>query len=733
MTVKHIVGYTDPLSVEPGDVICAYLSSSSPVAEDVEIKVVRMLAGDASRGSPGLRYAELKTAVDGTYRLSKQSIQPGSYGLVKEFEVSAQRSLTVQVNAKLTLARPSKQVLICIGQPWGGQGLSLYIDESGRPAVALSLTGTTAEVATTQPLELERWYRLTAAIEAGGKLEIEIVDLGDSSRGYIEQFEVSVDSPIQAQPPTLMLAAAPASSKGPTRPQDTRWHFNGLLERPLVVVDRLLTAVERRELSDPNSGAGAFSRNLIGLWEFSDDIGTWRITDRSERHHEAELFNLPRQAVCGSNWDRSVTDWRTNPRMYGAIHFLADAVGDCHWEPTCQLRIPSALRSGFYAFLVDSGNEIEYLPFFVKPATGRVESCIALIAPTATYLSYANSRFWWEDPIQEAVADRLVEIGPEDEWVLNHPEVGPSCYDAHDDLTDVCYASRRRPNLAMRPGHLRHEGYVSDLYLINWLEHHGYSCDVFTDEDLDQRGADLLAKYGVVLTGTHPEYVSIHEWDALKSYRDAGGRIMYLGGNGFHTRIAFDPARPWVMENRRTFGWFNPRESATGEHHFSLDGELGGYLAGVGRPPHDLVGVDSITMGFDESKPYRRGPASRDPRASFVFEGVREELIGDFGLMLGGAVGQEWDNAAHFVPPAGHMVLGSSENHSMLPALFGAQMKPFHADLVLWLQPGGGAVFSASSMAWGASLSHNAWDNNVSKIMNNVLMRFLDPEPFVDV
>ena len=38
---------------------------------------------------------------------------------------------------------------------------------------------------------------------------------------------------------------------------------------------------------------------------------------------------------------------------------------------------------------------------------------------------------------------------------------------------------------------------------------------------------------------------------AVESYLAAGGRLAYLGANGFYWRVAFDPDRPWVMELRR--------------------------------------------------------------------------------------------------------------------------------------------------------------------------------------
>jgi N,N-dimethylformamidase len=39
-------------------------------------------------------------------------------------------------------------------------------------------------------------------------------------------------------------------------------------------------------------------------------------------------------------------------------------------------------------------------------------------------------------------------------------------------------------------------------------------------------------------------------------------------------------------------------------------------------------------------------------------------------------------------------------------------------------------VFSVGSIAWAGSLSHHAYRNNVSRITQNVLMRFLDESAF---
>ena len=50
-------------------------------------------------------------------------------------------------------------------------------------------------------------------------------------------------------------------------------------------------------------------------------------------------------------------------------------------------------------------------------------------------------------------------------------------------------------------------------------------------------------------------------------------------------------------------------------------------------------------------------------------------------------------------------------------------------DLVFFEGPKGGAVFSVGSISWCGSLSHNDYDNNVSRITGNVLTRFSSEDP----
>ena len=139
------------------------------------------------------------------------------------------------------------------------------------------------------------------------------------------------------------------------------------------------------------------------------------------------------------------------------------------------------------------------------------------------------------------------------------PEYGRSTYNRHRDGSGICYSSRLRPVLTFRPRYLtfldargsglRH--YSADTHLLDWLEAHGIRCDVVTDEDVDAEGAALLAPYATVLTGSHPEYHTERTLDAHACYLESGGRLGYLGGNGFYWKAVFHPQAPWAMEVRR--------------------------------------------------------------------------------------------------------------------------------------------------------------------------------------
>jgi N,N-dimethylformamidase len=218
---------------------------------------------------------------------------------------------------------------------------------------------------------------------------------------------------------------------------------------------------------------------------------------------------------------------------------------------------------------------------------------------------------------------------------------------------------------------------------------------------------------------------------------------MYMGGNGFYWRVAYHPTRDGIIEVRRSEDGTRAWDGEVGEYYHSFTGEYGGLWRRQSRAPNALAGVGFISQGFDHSSYYRRTDAARDPRAAFIFAGVEGEIIGDFGLLQGGAAGIEIDavDPALGTPPHA-LVVARSENHSNTYELVneevrvahgmtdGLSNKQIHADMTFFETAGGGAVFSTGSIAYAGALGHNGFDNAIAKLTWNILRRFADPAPF---
>jgi N,N-dimethylformamidase len=142
-------------------------------------------------------------------------------------------------------------------------------------------------------------------------------------------------------------------------------------------------------------------------------------------------------------------------------------------------------------------------------------------------------------------------------------------------------------------------------------------------------------------------------------------------------------------------------------------------------------------QGFDRALPFEREEQSRDPRASWIFDGVAEGSIGDNGLVMGGAAGLEIDRLDFELGSPPHACLlasatGFSDSYQHVveevassDSKQGGSVSPFvRGDMVFFELADGGAVFSASSIAWCGSLSYNGYENAVSRITENVLRRF---------
>ena len=182
-----------------------------------------------------------------------------------------------------------------------------------------------------------------------------------------------------------------------------------------------------------------------------------------------------------------------------------------------------------------------------------------------------------------------------------------------------------------------------------------------------------------------------------------------------------------------------------GDYHHQTNGELGGLWRRLGTPPNKLFGIGFIAQGFDNSSYYRRQPAADNARAAFIFDGVPEEIIGDFGAWGDGAAGLELDCTDTALGTPEHaLVVAASENHSQAFLLVNEEIASnrhgvdgsfsarIRADMTFFETPAGGAVFSTGSICYVASLwkQGDGYANPVSKLTMNVLRRFADSTPF---
>ena len=345
--------------------------------------------------------------------------------------------------------------------------------------------------------------------------------------------------------------------------------------------------------------------------------------------------------------------WRHAPDEYGAIHFHDDDLYDAGWEVDFTWTVPARQKSGVYAARLRAKDAEEYIPFAVLPAPGRAAR-IAFLLPTVEYMAYANEHLAFDGALAELLTGQISTLNAHQLFLNEHREYGSSLYDTHSDGSGVCYSSRLRPILNMRPkvetpwacageDATNAREFILDMYVVDWLSHFGFEHDVITDEDVDREGVDLLKSYTVLITGGHPEYYSKAMRDAVHAFTQQGGRLMYLGGNGFYWRVAMHRELPGVIEVRRCEAAIRTWEADPGEYYHSFTGDYGGLWRHQGdTAPQRIAGVGFVAEGFDKSSYYRRMEGGFDPRARFIFEGIgKDELLGDFGFHGEGAAGNE--------------------------------------------------------------------------------------------
>ncbi|MBI4695786.1 MAG: LamG domain-containing protein [Gammaproteobacteria bacterium] len=753
MTKPSLYGYCDKLSVKPGDGV-QFMVGGDDVTE-ADVQIVRLIHGDENPEGPGFLEKEIDASCNGRIKVTKQYTQMGSYVEVADPGQRLAPAGSFTIHAFIWPTTPGKGRQGLLGQ-WSaasGKGYALGIGTGGRLAFWMGDGTNRVEVTADKPLLARVWYFVAATYDAAaGTISLRQEPVYTAYNSLLSRVAVTDDRVALCVPATSGPAACGGAflfagyhDHAPGRGEFVAGLYNGKIDRS-GLQGRVLSA---EELDAIRAGREPPADHLLARWDTSAgytdngigdivvDIGPYRCDGLGR--------NRPVRAMTGYNWNGKNDCFRLAPGEYGGIHFNDDAIIDSGWCPSFKWTLPDDLKSGVYAARLRGGGAEDHLTFFVRPKHATAK--IAMLMATSSYLAYANERFVLEALGVELVTGHPLVLNDYDYLLGAHPEFGRSSYDHHGDGAGVCYSSYLRPIMVFRPKHrMASTGvpwqFPADMSIVGWLELMGFEYDVITDEDLHREGASLLRQYNVVLNGTHSEYYSERMMDATEDYLAAGGRVMYLGANGYYWVVAYRDDEPWCMEIRKLDSGSRAWQAAPGEYYMATTGEKGGIWRNRGRLPQKLTGVGFTSEGMDESKPYRRMPDSYLPEVSWVFEGLDKEVFGENGLALGGAAGLELDRYdLGLGTPPGTYLLACSEGHSdnyphvceeimfNYPGVGGTQDFQIRADLTLMPTLNGGAVFSTGSIAWGQALPWKNCDNDVSRLTANVLRRFMQDGP----
>ena len=743
--ILNITGYADRWSVRPGEPITFHISTNRA---EYQASVVELLGGMTDPRSTEPPVREVGADCDGTRAGAVQHTDLGSYAeLPLPGDWLAGNAFTLQLRFQPSRPRAGHtQVLFYSGDGDGSAGsdggrhlVELAIDPQGN--LGLTLADASGETRLVSGAELHAgcWYFVSATYDgAAGQARLYVAQTSGWQEGRPDDTTASPARPdfTGSRSAGTYLAGAPTLIDG-TRYLDQ--HFNGKIENPRLHG----RALDPSEVESALRGGSVRPTALVADYDFGTDFSSSRLHDRSGNTRHGSLHQAPQRSVTGSRWNGRYTDFRTAPSHYAAVHFHEDDLEDSGWWPSLTWTVPTGTPPGAYALRLRAGDELDYIPFFVRRPAGTRAKTLFLV-PSFTYQAYANERLF-ESGLQEDFMVHQMTLAPQDEFIVRHDEVGRSLYDTHTDGSGVAYSSRLRPVLNLRPhyhnwlsGHVRH--LAADLFILGWLRSLGedYDFDVALDEDLHREGPALLSRYNTLVTGSHPEYWTRDMMDALSGYLNDGGRLMYLGGNGFYWVTSVFEDRPHLIEVRRGNSGTRCWDSPPGELVHNASGDHGGLWRFNGYVPQEVVGVGMAAQGWGKAAGYRRLEDSHRDSVAFIFDGIApDEVIGDFGHVLGGAAGDEVDRFGHDLGTPTHALrlatsTGLDDRYQITqeellmtaPGQGGTENELVRSDLTYFEIEGGGAVFSVGSICWAGSLAWNGYDNNVARITGNVLARF---------
>ena len=701
-----IAGYSDKLSARPSETITFFVSSHA--VSDFKATLHRSISADPNPDGPGIVEEDASIYFKSSSFASRyQGFTPGSFAQsTTDLQAEINTDLLIKLWFMPTVLVAADQTLFA----WGH--VSIILDPQG--IITAKLPGGMS-VSTTVVVKCNQWHSLELTVLASGMMTLDVksmmtakanIGVAKSSHtelGIAQMFPLSVTAPVRI-----------AAGFG-----DAPCCFNGKIEAPEILVD----------------GAS------IAKWDFAQSISSLSV--KAHTGPDLLLRNAPTRGVTGYKWDATEFCWRHKPAHYAAILFHDDDIYDFGWDRDFEFVVPDDMPSGIYIMRIEAEGHYDAMPFFVCPPLGKHRADLCVLVSTFTYTIYGNHAR------PDFAPSWLEKISAWNAYPNNPSEYrhyGLSTYNNHTDGSGICHASHKRVLFNLRPGYLtfgkascsglRH--FQADSHLIAWLHNQDIAYDLVTDDELDRDGVAAISGYKAVLTGSHPEYHTSATLDALKDYRDNGGGLIYLGGNGFYWRIVRHSEDPALLEIRRSEDGLRAWASEPGEYYNAFDGSYGGLWRRNGRPPQKLVGIGFTAQGNFVGMPYKR--VNYDKNMDWVFDGINGELLGDFGFSGHGAAGFELDRRdekldegediiilAQSYDEDNRFILVPEEMLTHLTNLSGSsEADAKRADMVYFKTANGGQVFAVGSITFCGSLPWNNYDNNISTLLRNVVRKFVE-------
>ncbi|MGI9328309.1 MAG: N,N-dimethylformamidase beta subunit family domain-containing protein, partial [Pseudomonadales bacterium] len=452
---KDIAAYADRLVCVPGDVVKIMVSAEFEGNFDADL--VRVVCGDARPSGTGFDLRSVASDCSGRYPARHQDTHPGSYGLISQLPEF--QSLTIAF--KIYPTTPERACVVL-----AGPGFSLVL-ERGR--LVLEAQGQVL-LRSERLLRQRRWHEVALSLAAGGAVSLQQRALGLGSGEPVTAWSEQCHAPWSRDGTTPAL---PAGDWWLGRDAtSTSARFNGRVESLRIFQGEQLADVDALFAALPVDHQNRPAASVVAAWDFGHNMKAQEIVDLTGRYR-LRLHQHPTRAVRGSRWDGSEQDWRKAPGQYGAIHFHEDDLTDAGWEADFEWQLPEDLPSGVYAVQLKPTNSAssppepeqipEYVPLFVRPGRNAKRAPVALLMSTATYLAYGNQRLAAADGV---IGSKPVK-NPNDLYLLDHPQIGLSLYEQHQDGSGVHYASAHRPLLNMRPGSIMWS-FNADTNLLAW-------------------------------------------------------------------------------------------------------------------------------------------------------------------------------------------------------------------------------------------------------------------------